>query len=342
MTQATQQAISAAPPLQEPRQNDSQHRCKNCDSELIGEFCHVCGQQDRQYIRSIFAVVGDLMGEISHWDSRFYRTLVALFMRPAFLTQEFVRGRHASYVPPLRLYFFISLVSFLVLTTLIDFDNVGTLNSELTPEQRAEAEAGLKAAEEATNQTLELPALPAVDASEVAAAPLGNLKVSLPFATPEQEQQIEQRIQELAQEPKVLIKRLVSLAPQMMLLMLPFWALFLKLIYLFSKRFYLEHLSAALHTHAFLLLSLMILTVLSKGSHWASEWTGSALIEDTVDWAENILLVWMVSYMLFTQKLFYGQGWAMTLFKFALSGLAYIVLLSFAFVIMLFIGILTA
>lgn len=331
-----QQEQSEAPQLE----GKPEHRCKNCDSELIGEFCHICGQQDRQYIRSIFAVVGDLMGEISHWDSRFYRTLVSLFARPAFLTQEFVKGRHASYVPPLRLYFFISLISFLVLTTLIDFDNVATLQSEMTPEQQAEVEKTLAETEQRLAESgQEMPQIPAdLNLKE----PFENLEVALPFATEDEENLIEQRIRELAKEPKVLVKRLVSLAPQMMLIMLPFWALYLKLIYLFSGRYYLEHLSSALHTHAFLLLSLMMLTVLSKGSAWASSATGYTVIEDTIDWAENILIVWMVSYMLFTQKLFYAQGWPMTLLKFALSGIGYIALLSFAFVIMLFIGILTA
>lgn len=340
MTEPSQEALTNEHSTLSPSDADAQHRCKNCDSELLGEFCHVCGQQDRHYIRSIFAVVGDLMGEISHWDSRFYRTLFSLFMRPAFLTQEFVKGRHASYVPPLRLYFFISLVSFLVLTTLIDFENVSSIQTETTPEQQAELEKTLSETDKTlAEQGITVPARP--DASELT-DPFGNLSISLPFASEEEEAQIEERVRELAKEPKVLTKRLVSLAPQMMLIMLPFWALFLKLIYAFSGRYYLEHLSAALHTHAFLLLSLMILTVLSKGSAWAADTTGYVVIEETIDWAENILLVWMASYMLFTQKLFYEQGWPMTLFKFAVSGLAYIVLLSFAFIIMLFIGILTA
>lgn len=340
MNELSQVALEHEPNRPASHKDDLTQRCKNCDSELLGEFCHVCGQQDRHYIRSMFAVVGDLMGEISHWDSRFYRTLIGLFMRPGFLTQEFVNGRHASYVPPLRLYFFISLISFLVLTALIDFDNVAPIQSELTPEQQTKVEQTIAdTRQQLAEQGQEVPPIPANTNIENA---FDNLQVSLPFATEEEEQKIAARIRELAQEPKVLTKRLVSLAPQMMLIMLPFWALFLKVIYIFTNRFYLEHLSAALHTHAFLLLSLMVLTLLSKGSAWASATTGYTIIEETIDYAENILLVWMVSYMLFTQKLFYAQSWPMTLFKFALSGLAYIVLLSFAFVIMLFIGILTA
>ncbi|MFC0445627.1 DUF3667 domain-containing protein [Pseudidiomarina halophila] len=328
----TESAVPSIVPATEP----ANHRCKNCDSELLGEFCHVCGQQNRHYIRSVFAVVGDLMGEISHWDSRFYRTLVGLFSRPGFLTQEFVRGRHASYVPPLRLYFFISLISFLVLTSLIDFENIQTGPDDLTPAEQQQLDQALDEAQ----QGLDL--LPAGNTIKAPEEIFEGLTISLPFATEAQENQIKERVVELSKEPRILVKRLVSLAPQMMLIMLPFWALFLKLIYAFSGRFYLEHLSAALHTHAFLLLSLMLLTIISKGSAWATELTGLPIIEDVVDWAENILIVWMISYMLFTQKLFYGQGWLLTLTKFFLCALVYSVLLAFAFVIMLFIGILTA
>ncbi|WP_081909750.1 DUF3667 domain-containing protein [Pseudidiomarina atlantica] len=305
-----------------PTENNTQ-RCKNCDSELLGEFCHICGQQDRHYIRSIFAVVGDLMGEISHWDSRFYRTMIALFMRPGFLTQEFVKGRHASFVPPLRLYFFVSLFSFLILTSLIDFTQIKPTD-ELTDKQQA-------------NASISVPTVP-TDTSEA----IDGLRVSVPFATPEQENMIEEKVKYLLENPKLLVQRLVSLAPQMMLIMLPFWALFLKLMYPFSGRFYLEHLSAALHTHAFLLLSLSILTILSRGSDYITSVTGWLIVSNVVDWIENILLVWMVSYMLFTLKIVYEQTWGWTLTKFALCGIGYTLLLTTAFILMVFIGILTA
>ena len=323
-----------------PTENTAQ-RCKNCDSELLGEFCHICGQQDRHYIRSIFAVVGDLMGEISHWDSRFYRTMIALFMRPGFLTQEFVKGRHASYVPPLRLYFFVSLFSFLILTSLIDFTQINTTD-ELTDEQKVATEQALTQAQQELDEQqitapVPVPTIP-IDTSDN----LGDLTISMPFATPEQEAMIEEKVKYLLENPKLLVQRLVSLAPQMMLLMLPFWALFLKLMYPFSGRFYLEHLSAALHTHAFLLLSLSILTVLSRGSDYVTSVTGWLIVSDVVDWIENILLVWMISYMLFTQKIVYGQTWGWTLTKFALCGIGYTLLLTTAFILMVFIGILTA
>lgn len=125
-------------PLPTEQQIAHQHTCKNCQTELQGEYCHHCGQQDKQYMRSIFAVVGDLFGEIGHWDSRFYRTLRGLFLQPGFLSLEFVRGRHASYVPPLRLYFFISLIAFMVFTSFIEFEVRAPTETELERAQQTQ------------------------------------------------------------------------------------------------------------------------------------------------------------------------------------------------------------
>lgn len=312
--------------LVEPAQEG---HCKNCDTELAGEYCHQCGQHHRQYIRSIFAVVGDLFGEIGHWDSRFYRTMTGLFFRPGFLSLEFSRGRHASYVPPLRLYFFVSLVAFLVLSMTFRFE----VQAPTDPEQViTEVNQAVKDGV-AGNANAEA-AVQGLDVSQ--------LQLDLPWLDEQDQQSIRERIAYLAQNPSLLVKKLVSLAPQMMLLMLPFWALYLKLMYLFNHRYYLEHLTVALHTHAFLLLSLMILSVLDWSSDTLTAWLNNPLPEQTINWLETLLLVWMGTYMLFTQKLYYQQGWALTWVKFVVCSIGYSLLLSVAFIIMTMVGIMTA
>ncbi|CAI8156770.1 MAG: Uncharacterised protein [Pseudidiomarina mangrovi] len=46
--------------------------------------------------------------------------------------------------------------------------------------------------------------------------------------------------------------------------------------------------------------------------------------------------------MLFTQKLYYQQGWALTWVKFVVCSIGYSLLLSVAFIIMTIVGIMTA
>ena len=94
--------------------------CENCGAAKQGAFCAVCGQNDRNYRRNVFPVVAEALAETFETDSRLFRTLGVLFMRPGFLSTEFSRNRRARYLSPFRLYFFTSIVFFFVLSLSID------------------------------------------------------------------------------------------------------------------------------------------------------------------------------------------------------------------------------
>lgn len=285
---------------------EAQH-CLNCQQPLQGEYCHKCGQHHKIYVRSIFAVLGDLMGELGHWDSRFYRTLRGLFFKPGFLTLEFMRGRHASYVPPLRLYFFMSLVAFVIFSASIDVElmaNVGNTDDSTSPN------------------------------AEQVVIPPAQAQMDIPFMAEEDKQRLNERLRYLTANPDEFVQRLIQLTPQMMLVMLPFWALFLKLIYAFRGRFYLEHLTVALHTHSFILLSLLIAVVVAESTSWLTTVTQFTVFNSLGDAIDTAIFTWIAAYLLLTQKNFYQQTWPITVVKFLLSGLAYTILLSSAFVIM--------
>ena len=89
-------------------------RCRNCDTPLEGEYCSACGQREGRGDVRLSDVAGDVVDDVLHWDSRLWRTLVALVTRPGLLTAEFIDGRKARYVPIFRLYIVISFLLFLV------------------------------------------------------------------------------------------------------------------------------------------------------------------------------------------------------------------------------------
>ena len=131
---------------------------------------------------------------------------------------------------------------------------------------------------------------------------------------------------ELARER--LLGELFAVLPQTMFLMLPLFAMLLKVAYLFRRRLYMEHLIVALHSHAFLFLALLltISLTLARGAlapHAA--WAAS-----TLGWLEAGLLLWMPIYLLLMQKRIYRQGWPMTVLKYLGLGYCYIFLLAFA------------
>lgn len=91
-------------------------RCLDCGAELVGPHCHRCGQGAVDRRRPLRALVSDALGDFFSFDSRLLRTLGPLFLRPGFLTAEWVRGRRTRYVPPLRLYVFTAAIFFFVLS----------------------------------------------------------------------------------------------------------------------------------------------------------------------------------------------------------------------------------
>lgn len=90
-------------------------RCANCGAPLVGPYCAMCGQEPDMHRRTVASLAHDLFEDIASFDSRILRTAKALLLKPGELPLAFHEGRTRRYVPALRLYFFVSLVFFLVL-----------------------------------------------------------------------------------------------------------------------------------------------------------------------------------------------------------------------------------
>jgi len=90
-------------------------RCPNCGSAHVEQYCASCGQRAAELRTPVSAFLREALDDVFSFDSRIWRTLIALFRRPGSLTADYWRGRRARFVTPLRLYLIVSLVSFLFL-----------------------------------------------------------------------------------------------------------------------------------------------------------------------------------------------------------------------------------
>lgn len=132
----------------------------------------------------------------------------------------------------------------------------------------------------------------------------------------------------LKQNPALFKNAALSAIPTTLFVLVPVFALMLKLAYLFRRRLYMEHLVVALHSHAFLSLSLLLVLLAHLPSQtFAPEGSG---INTLFDWVQGLLLLWMPVYLLLMQKRVYAQGWPMTLLTYGVLGVCYTVLLAFA------------
>jgi hypothetical protein len=102
--------------------------CANCQKPLLGPYCAVCGQPSVTGRRSVHALIYAFVKDVVNFDSRILRTARALLFQPGELPQAFREGRTQPFVPAIRLYLFVSLVFFVLLSV----TKIGLLQLEVT------------------------------------------------------------------------------------------------------------------------------------------------------------------------------------------------------------------
>ena len=85
--------------------------CLNCGAELDGAFCSACGQRSVPADPTVAELAGDAWQELSGYDGRIAATFRSL-LQPGRLTLDYLSGKRARYLSPLKLYFTLSLIYF--------------------------------------------------------------------------------------------------------------------------------------------------------------------------------------------------------------------------------------
>jgi hypothetical protein len=322
---------------------DTVTECPNCGSLNIEKFCAACGQDNRVSVVAFPRLVADFLTDLFNFDSRLFGSLWPLLVRPGVLTKEYLAGRRARFIPPVRMYLFLSLFFFGVIAVLapeeIKFDD--------DAEREIKEEVAAEKAAPRPDGPVTLGVSP--DAAEGGPRPGerkvaggkgwgihiddGQERVELTDAETGFMKQAEDRathnLQKLQDDPEYraeLLRRGVGNLPLMMFLLLPIYALFLKLLYVRSGRYYVEHLIYSLHLHSFVFLTL--------GAIFA--WLGAL---DSLGYAPQVhglvVACWWVYFVLYpwlAMKRVYGQGWFKTSLKYCILGITYVVLLAFGLV----------
>ncbi|MFM1874404.1 MAG: hypothetical protein RL266_141 [Bacteroidota bacterium] len=105
--------------------------CSNCNASVPkgDKYCGKCGQEQRNLHVGFGELIKEFVSDNFNFDTRLAVTLRHLLLKPGFLAQEFALGKRASYVPPIRLYLFISFVYFLLASLNLE-ERFGTAPSE--------------------------------------------------------------------------------------------------------------------------------------------------------------------------------------------------------------------
>lgn len=356
--------------------------CGNCHRPVAGRYCANCGQEDRTYLFSLGELLHELFGELTDFDSRFFRSLKPLLFKPGWLTVEYIRGRRQHYFPPVRTYIIISLLFFFVAAVMtgnglqnadVDIFNApgsGNISTDDRREAIREIESRLENADGTEREVLQslladMRAKAADDgdasgegtgegiqemqpgsSSTAEAEPTGDdtaasdpepdeaavsewkwpsIRIDDGKATASGwgSESLNQRMargaQAIKENPRAFVRTLVDNIPSMMFIFLPLIALALKILYLFSRRYYVEHLMFSLHIHSAVFL---ILLFWMMAGELADAWTP---LDRIMGWITAAVWIYIPVYLYKSMRRVYGQGHFMTSIKFFMLSIFYIV-----------------
>ncbi|HEY1629723.1 MAG TPA: DUF3667 domain-containing protein [Rhizomicrobium sp.] len=317
-------------------------RCPNCTAPVIGPFCSVCGQERDTHRRSVWHLLGDLFEDIVSFDSRILRTGVALMAEPGEIAMAFREGRPRRYVPALRLYFFVSLIFFLIL----NLSGLAIMQFEVTatPSKVVHTGKGYFLANTDRSDPDE-PALIPISKEKAAEpgtkfsfssqihffAPVGIYHSSIPAEARAKlfkyskngepgvkdkegawfSQRIFDTFNRLVANPAALNESLTSWLPRVLFLLLPIFALLLMIFYIRRRKqfYFVDHLIFSLNMHSFVFIALIVAVGVAQAFD-------SSLVAVAAVAA-------MAIYLLVAMKRFYQQGWIKTGIKFFAIGFIY-------------------
>ncbi|KGJ94546.1 DUF3667 domain-containing protein [Colwellia psychrerythraea] len=385
--------------------NEGNQTCENCHVPLKGPFCANCGQEADSKLKYFWVVIMHLLDDIFSFDSRASRTLFPLLTRPAFLTNEYFAGRRVHYVPPLRLYLFISIIFFLTLKFFIAAENNKTITvsdkqalisqvqshikqlktekSDVEKTQEASVDAieniatldadiakftvylddlnsdynlgSNKQIIKLTRELLELEfdqikeELPADEKARFDSLIASRLKVksgtqnkqdikiannddgtlSFDFLSDEKNKKVNAFVKELTDKAEKafntdtgpLIEQVIGKLPQLMFILLPLFAVLLKVMFMFSKRLYMEHLTVALHSHSFIFIAILLSEILDVLDNYLAPMY--PILANFIGVVAGGILFWIPIYLFLMQRKVYRQGYFFTFVKFTVIATIY-------------------
>lgn len=277
-------------------------QCPNCLAELNGPYCSSCGQRQLDLERPFGELAREAMDAFLSFDSRILKTLAPLILRPGLLTTEFLSGRQKRYIHPFKLYFAASVALFLALSmsgfSVIrvagDDDTVVTTSgistgAEVRPNEAAIAAEAPSFLDEAFEPLIEL----------------------------------------MERDPARLNQIFTDRLAKAVILLVPVFALLLKLFY--WKRRYVAQLVFSLHLHTFAFIAMLVGLAVDLG--FGGEQEGGP--------GDAISVIVITVYTFLALRRVFGQGRFITVLKMAFLLIVYLVALIVTMILALAMTVLT-
>lgn len=92
--------------------------CLNCRYVVENRFCSNCGQENTDSRQTFYHLFIHFFEDLTHYENAFWKTIKNLLFKPGALTKAYLSGKRLSFLPPVKLYIFISFITFLLIALL--------------------------------------------------------------------------------------------------------------------------------------------------------------------------------------------------------------------------------
>lgn len=317
--------------------------CLNCNYVVDERYCPHCGQENTLSRKTFHHLFIHFFEDLTHYDNAFWRTIFYLFFKPASLTKAYMAGKRLSFLAPIRLYIFVSFITFLLLslfsneTTLVKNTLKKTNKNELIiptidslhiEEKSVDGLTKVGILSQQNNDTIKkiLQQTKIIDKKEV--ADFGYKSVNeLDSIQKNANEKLKVgsteywflkkwlAIKEDNSNEQIIEKFTTSFShnlPKVLFMYMPVFAFLLWLFHDKKRWYYFDHGIFTLHYFSFLLLLILTLFFVDKlfpllGKDPILKWTHFSI--------KSIGIFWMIYYFFPAHRRFYGDQFFTSLFK---------------------------
>ena len=244
--------------------------CLNCNAAIYGKYCHVCGQENIEPKETVWHLVTHFIFDLIHFDGKFFSTLKYLLFKPGFLPAEHLRGKRADYLHPIRLYIFVSAFFFLIIFSFYksnsrSIDSISLIQKmDSLQNQEATLKNNLLKTTDSTDKKEVLNKIKNIESKlkilnldtsynnleSINEADIDSIKTNISLLDP-----FIKKINGTKKDKEELLEIATHLIPKALFIVLPFYALFLLILYGRNKnQYYVNHLIFSVYLFSFTFL----------------------------------------------------------------------------------------
>lgn len=278
--------------------------CLNCRHVVEQNFCPNCGQENTDSRKTFHHLFIHFFEDLTHYENAFWKTIRNLLFKPSTLTKEYLSGKRLSYLAPVRLYIFISFITFLMIalfpghdTEIVTSDKNNKTEKEVPKNILTGTLNDLEPGDDFDDFTKKVDSIQKFGPEEKKADEFTYWAIKKI-----------QYVKEHNTKKDIINKFTESFIhniPKVLFIIMPFFAFFLWLFHNKKKWYYFDHGIFTLHYFSFLLLIFLILFIIRRVIGLFGEDNPLTFISYLTDF---LGFTWMCYYFYPAHHRFYGES----------------------------------